>query len=130
MNTDEHRSGEVQFNAITEKVIGCAYTVHNARGCGFLEKVYENALAHELRKSGMAVAQQARIEVWYDGVCVGEYLADLLVEGLVITELKCVRSLEDVHWAQCLNYLKASGKKVGLPLNFAKPRLEIKRLMH
>lgn len=96
-------------------------------GCGFLEKVYENALAHELRKAGLSVEQQKSIAVWYDGINVGDYLADLLVEGQVIVELNVVKNLDEIHQAQCLNYLKATGLRVALLLNFAKPRIEIKR---
>ena len=75
------------FNPITEKVIGCAYTVSNVLGNGFLEKVYENALAHELRQSGLIVAQQFPIKVHYDGIIVGDYVADLLVEDCILVEL-------------------------------------------
>ena len=117
------------LNQITERVIGCAYAVSNALGCGFLEKVYENALVHELRKGGLRVEQQQAIEVNYDGVVVGDYVADLLVEGSVLIELKAVRALEDLHLAQCLNYLKATGLTVCLLLNFAKPKLEIRRVV-
>jgi GxxExxY protein len=94
---------ELEINAITQKVIGCAYTVSNHLGSGFLEKVYENALSHELRKSSLRLAQQHPIQVWYDGVTVGEFFADLVVEETVLVELKTVRSLEDAHLAQCLN---------------------------
>jgi len=117
------------LNQITERVIGCAYAVSNALGCGFLEKVYENALVHELRKGGLRVEQQQAIEVNYDGVVVGDYVADLLVEGSVLIELKAVRALEDLHLAQCLNYLQATGLTVCLLLNFAKPKLEIRRVV-
>jgi GxxExxY protein len=126
----EHLSGEQQkeLNAITEKIIGCAYTVSNTLGAGFLEKVYENALAHEARKAGLRVAPQHSIVVNYDGVVVGEYAADLLVEGKVIVELKAVKNLDDVHTAQCLNYLKATGLHVCLLINFGKPKVEVKRI--
>ena len=82
----------MEVNRITEKIIGCAYTVSN----GFLEKVYENALAHELRKAALRVSQQHGIKVLYDGVVVGEYVADLFVEGCVLVELKVVRALERI----------------------------------
>jgi GxxExxY protein len=117
-------------NKITETIIGCAYRVANGLGCGFLEKVYENALAHEVRKAGLSVEQQARIEVRYDGVLVGEYGADLLVEGLVIVEVKAINVVDDIHTAQCLNYLKASGLKICLLLNFGAPKLAIKRVVN
>ncbi len=114
---------------ITEKIIGCAYTVANTLGAGFLEKVYENALAHEIRKTGLDVKQQSPITVYYDGVVVGEYVADLVVENEVIVELKSAKSLDNVHMAQCLNYLKATGRKVCLLINFGSPRIELKRIV-
>jgi len=125
MHTDE-----AETNLVSERVIGGAFRVINALGAGFLEKVYENALAHELRKGGLAVVQQHGIVVRYDGIVVGEYAVDLLVEGCVIVELKVARALGEVHAAQCINYLKATGLQVCLLLNFAKPRLEIRRFKH
>jgi len=121
---------EEQFNQITEKIIGCAYRVGNTLGCGFLEKVYENALAHELKKSGFRVDQQKDIEVVYDGVSVGKFNADLLVEGVVLIELKAVKAFDDVHLAQCLNYLKATGLKLCLLINFGAPRVQVKRVVY
>jgi GxxExxY protein len=126
MNTDEHRE---EMDKITERVIGCAFTVSNKLGCGFLEKVYENALSLELRKSGLTAQQQQAIQVSYEGVVVGEFVADLLVEGRVLVELKAVQVLDDVHTAQCLNYLKATGLKICLLLNFGRPKLQIKRVV-
>ena len=117
MNADSHR-----LDRITEKIIGCAYQVANILGSGFLEKVCENALAIELTNARLAVAQQKSINVIYAGQIVGDYVADLLVEGSVLVELKATRSLDDIHMAQCLNYLKASGLKVCLPINLRKPR--------
>ncbi|MBF2005889.1 MAG: GxxExxY protein [Chlorogloeopsis fritschii C42_A2020_084] len=122
MDTDE-------LNRITQKVIGCAYTVSNVLGAGFLEKVYENALAHELRKAGFQVKQQYKIQVRYDGIVVGEYFVDLLVEECVLVELKAVRALDDGNFAQCLSYLKASQLRVCLLMNFGNPKVEIKRMM-
>ena len=90
-------------------------------------KVYENALAHELRKMGLAVAQQRGIVVTYDGIIVGEYAVDLLVEA-VLVELKAVKAFDDIHQAQCLNYLRASGMYLCLLLNFGKPCLDIRRV--
>ncbi|MEQ8848137.1 GxxExxY protein [Botrimarina sp.] len=115
------------LNQVTEQVIGAAFAVSNSLGAGFLEKVYENALCHELRKRGLHVEQQKSIQVVYDGIVVGAYVADLVVEGGVLVELKAVRSLDDVHAAQVLNYLKATGLTVGLLLNFGAPRVEVKR---
>lgn len=116
------------INKITEKIIGCSYTVSNVLGCGFLEKVYENSLAHELSKAGFKVLQQHEIKVFYDGVEVGKYVADLFVEDSVIVEVKAISGLDESQIAQCLNYLKATKLKVGLLINFGKPRIEIKRV--
>jgi GxxExxY protein len=118
------------LDKITEKIIGCAYQVSNTLGSGFLEKVYENALAHELRKSGLKAIQQCPIQVVYDGIIVGDYFADIFVEDCVLVELKTVKAVDDVHIAQCLNYLKATGLTVCLLLNFYTTKLEIKRIVH
>jgi GxxExxY protein len=118
------------LNALSERIIGCAFAVANGLGSGFLEKVYENALAHELRKAGLRVAQQQGVSVVYDDVIVGEYAADLLVEAAIVVELKAVRTLDDVHQAQCMNYLRATGMHLCLLLNFGRPRLEIRRIVH
>src|SRR5579859_2334245 len=91
------------LNQLTEKIIGCAYTVTNSLGSGFLEKVYENALACELQYIGLRVVQQKPIRIQYRDTLVGEYIADLLVEERVLVELKSVQALDDVHYAQCLN---------------------------
>jgi GxxExxY protein len=122
MDTDEHR-----LNQITEKIIGCAFRVANELGCGFLEKVYENAMAHELRKVGLKVSQQHPITILYDGVVVGDYFADLVVEEFVLVELKAVKDLDEIHQAQCINYLKATHFPVCLLFNFGKNRIRIKR---
>ena len=111
---------------ITELIIKAFYKVYNTLGYGFLEKVYRNALAIELRKLGLEVIPEARILVYYGGEVVGEYFADLLVAGIVIVELKAVKKLLEEHEAQLLNYLKATPYEVGLLLNFG-PRPEIKR---
>ena len=115
---------------ITEAVIGCAYRVANTLGCGFLEKVYQNALFHELRKNGLRVEQQKQIQVKYDGIVVGDYVADLLVEDFVLIELKAVKALDDIHTAQCLNYLRATNLMICLLFNFATPKLDIRRIVH
>ncbi len=120
---------EFDINKITEKIIGCAFRVSNTLGAGFLEKVYENALVHELRNNGLTVSQQHPITVYYDGTVVGEYFADLLVEGCVLVELKALTKLDESHLAQSLNYLKATGHQFGLLLNFGMPRIEIKRVV-
>ena len=126
MNADERRE---KLNRLSEKVIGCALKAGNALGAGFLEKVYENALAHELRKAGLQADQQHGIAVRYDGVVVGEYAADLLVADCLLVELKAVKAFDDVHLAQCLNYLKATGLNLCLLINFGTPKLEVKRIV-
>jgi GxxExxY protein len=118
-----------EADPLTERILGCAYTVANTLGCGFLEKVYENALCHELRKAGLAVSQQQGMEVHYDGIVVGVFAADLIVDRSVVIELKAVAALDATATAQCLNYLKATGLRVCLLLNFGKPKLEIRRLV-
>lgn len=127
MNTDEHRSSEARLSALSERIIGCAFRVSNSLGCGFLEKVYENALAHELRKDGLLVKQHEPIKVIYDGIAVGEYFADLLAADTIIVELKAAKEISEAFAAQCLNYLKATGLPLCLLLNFGKPRIDIKR---
>ena len=116
------------INGITEKIIGCAYRVSNSLGIGFVEKVYENALAHEIQISGLRVAQQAPIKVLYDGIVVGDFFADLLVEEKVLVELKAVSMLKDEHTAQSLNYLRASGLEICLLINFGTTKVQLKRL--
>jgi GxxExxY protein len=106
--------GDEATNAITEKIIGCAFRVRDRLKCGFLEKVYENAMVIELTKAGLRVRQQAPVPVYYDGIIVGDYVADLIVEDAVIVELKAVRSIDQIHVAQCLNYLAATGKQICL----------------
>jgi GxxExxY protein len=120
----------IDFDAITEFVIGRALVVSNTLRTGFLAKVYENALARELRTADFKIVQQHDMPVYYDGVVVGTYTADLLVENAVLIELKAVRALESVHKTQCLNYLKATGLRLCLLINFGNPRLEIKRVVN
>jgi|SRR5579859_162435 len=131
MNTDRGRKatiiGEAALNRLTEQIIGCAFAVHNVLGCGFAEKVYENAFIHELKKSGLNVLQQFKIDVIYDGVVVGEYIADAVVEGRVLLEIKAVSKFDDAHTAQCLNYLAATQLPICLLINFGR-RVEVKRL--
>ena len=126
MGTDKHRW---ETNKITETVIGAAYQVGNTLGSGFLEKVYENALAIEIRKSGLQAVQQHPINVKYEDAIVGEFVADLLVQTEVLIELKAVKALDEIHLAQCLNYLKATGLRICLLINFGNPKVEIKRIM-
>jgi len=111
---------------LTQKIIGCAYTVHNKLGPGFLEKVYENALRIELEKLGLVVKQQEPINVTYDGQVVGEYYADLWVDERVVVELKAAQTLVKQHEVQLVNYLTATGINNGLLLNFG-PSMQVKR---
>jgi len=117
-----------ELNALTEKGIGCAYKVSNGLGSGFLEKVYENALSHEISKTGLVVKQQHALKVWYDGALVGEYVADLIVEEKILVELKALKALDEIHQAQCINYLRATGYRICLLINFGKPRIEVRRI--
>ncbi|MFN2510419.1 MAG: GxxExxY protein [Pyrinomonadaceae bacterium] len=110
----------------TQKIIGCAYKVHNALGSGFLEKVYENALRIELEKLGLNIKQQEPINVTYEGQVVGEYYADLWVNGRVVIELKAIQTLTQRHEVQLVNYLTATGIDNGLLLNFG-PSVQVKR---
>ncbi len=117
---------QMKDEALTKKIIGCAFKVHNTLGAGFLEKVYENALRIELLKLGLAVKQQEPIKVYYEGQVVGDFYADLWVENRVIIELKAVRALSKEHEVQLVNYLTATGVDTGLLLNFG-PSVKIKR---
>jgi GxxExxY protein len=117
------------LHRLTQQAIGCAFQVSNALGSGFLEKVYENAFAHELRKADLRVAQQHAIAVLYDGVTVGEYVADLLIEDILLIELKAQRAVGHVETAQCLNFLKATGLPLCLLINFGPPRIEVRRII-
>ena len=123
MHTDKDR-----LNKITEAMIGCAFKVANKLGCGFMEKCYRNAMAIELRKLGLDVKTEHPIKVLYDGVVIGEYFADLLVEDSVIAELKAGKGIDDAHLAQCINYLAATQVPLGLLIHFGK-RVDVKRLV-
>lgn len=127
MDADERRS---RLDAITEQIIGCSFRVANGLGVGFNEKVYENSLAHETKKAGLSVEQQHAVKVHYDGVEVGSFVCDLLVEGCVLVELKAVSQLTNEHVAQCMNYLKATGLSVCLLINFGRSKIEIKRIVN
>jgi GxxExxY protein len=119
---------DVADTTVTRTIIGCAMKVSNTLGIGFLEKVYENALVIELRKAGLIVEQQKPIVVMYDDTSVGEFFADILVNGSIICELKATKAIDEVHQAQLLNYMKASGLTIGLLLNFGTSKLGIKRM--
>ena len=131
MNTDNINKEpmSIEKDALTGTIIGCAFKVSNTLGKGFLEKVYENALAIEIKSSGINCEQQKPIHVAYRGVMVGDYYADILLDGQVIIEIKAAKAFEDVHKAQLINYLKATGIHRGLLLNFGTPKLGILRLV-
>jgi GxxExxY protein len=112
---------------LTRQIIGCSFDVLNELGAGFLESVYEKALHIALLESGLAVERQKPIEVLFRSQVVGDFYADLFVEGKVLIELKAVKAIAPEHQAQVINYLNATGVSVGLLINFGNPRLEYKR---
>jgi len=111
------------------QIVGIAMQVHKELGHGFLEKVFENAMSVLFRKNGLPVQQQHPIAVTYYGEIIGDYIADFLVDGKVIVELKSVDSIRDVHRAQAINYLRATGIELAIILNFGKEKLEYERLV-
>jgi GxxExxY protein len=118
------------FEGLSRKIIGAAIEVHTALGPGFLENIYEEALKLELSEHKLNFETQKEIQIEYLGVAIGIHRLDLVVENQIIVELKAVKEFTDVHYAQLRSYLKATGLKVGLLLNFAKPTLEIKRVVN
>jgi GxxExxY protein len=125
MNENEN----IIYKELSYKIIELALEVHNELGCGFLEKVYENALMLLLDREGIPVRQQAPADVHFQGKVVGQYFADILVDNKLILELKTVDVIANIHKAQVLNYLRATRLKLGLILNFGKPRFEYQRLV-
>jgi GxxExxY protein len=125
MNTDE----QGYLDSLTERVLAAIFEVSNTLGAGFLEKVYERALLKELDLREIHATAQVSFAVNYKGQYVGEYFADILVEDVLVVELKCVERLANEHTAQCLNYLRASGRTVCLLVNFQKPKVEWKRIV-
>jgi len=117
------------MNALSRAIIGAAQTVSSRLGYGFLEKVYENALALEVRKLGFRVEQQRPVHVYYEGEIVGDYVPDLTVEDRLIVEIKAISALDRIQRAQCLNYLRATNHRLCLLLNFGQPRLEVARIV-
>jgi GxxExxY protein len=126
MNTIENRDSS---NELTSRILQCAFRVSNALGAGFLEKVYENALAMEFRDEGMSVLQQPRVDVLYKGCVVGEYVADIIVNDEIVVEVKALPALQTSHESQAMNYLRGTGLKVSLLLNFGRPRIEYRRIV-
>ena len=120
---------ELLLQELTDRVLNAAVTVHRGMGPGFLESLYEAALVHELTKRGHAVERQKPIPVLYDGVVIGEHRLDLLIDGSVVVELKACKAIEDIHLATARSYLKATGCRVALVVNFAEPKLGIRRIV-
>ena len=125
MNTNTRQ----ELDALSSKIIGCAFHVSNSLGCGFLEKVYENAMAVEFRSTGIEFTQQASYLVRHKGEVVGEYMPDLIVADSIVVEIKALDALNTIHHAQCMNYLRATNMRICLLLNFGLPRVEMKRIV-
>jgi GxxExxY protein len=117
----------MEYEELTEEIIGCAYNVYNRMGFGFLESVYEKSLLIELSQAGLSADSQKPITVFYDGEIVGDFAADIIVDDTIILELKSVRRIAKAHEIQLVNYLVATGKPVGLLINFGEHKVEIKR---
>lgn len=111
------------YSEMTDKIINSFYKVYNVLGYGFLEKVYENALVIELKSAGFKVLQQQNIKVYYENQVVGDYYADIVVNDLIILEIKAAEGLRDENKAQLINYLKATNKEIGLLFNFGKNQI-------
>ena len=126
MDTNEN---EILYKDLSYKIVGVAMRVHSKLGYGFLEKVYENALMVLFRREGIEAKQQAPITVYFEEEAVGNYYADILVEDKVILEIKSVENIIDAHIAQTLNYLKATGLRLAIILNFSKEKLKYKRIV-
>ncbi len=116
------------YDALVDSIVSCAYKVSRTLGCGFLEKVYENSLNIELTAAGLNIETQKMIKVHYEGQIVGDYYADMIVEDEIVVELKAVKAIENIHFAQCQNYLKATGKKLGLVINFGEEKVKVRRV--
>jgi len=121
--------GSIVYRELSYKIIELALEVHNELGCGFLEKVYENALMVLFERENIPARQQAAADVYFQERVIGQYFADILVDNKMILELKTVETITNVHKAQVLNYLRATGLKLGLIMNFAKPKFEYQRLV-
>ncbi len=123
------QEGKLLFPEESYRIKAACIAVHAELGCGFLEKVYEKALAHELRRRGFRVREQAAFQVFYDRTLVGDYVVDLLVDGKFIIEIKATEQPHPVHKAQLINYLKASGLTLGFPVNFGRQYFEFERVV-
>ncbi len=121
------KEGGMEHGALTEKIIGCAYRIYNTMGFGYLESVYEKCMLIELEQTGLRAQAQHPIEVRYNGIPVGDFIADIMIEDTVIVELKSLRSLNPAHEVQLVNYLVATDKPVGLLLNVGESKVDVKR---
>ena len=121
---------ELEHKELTDKIIGAAIEVHKQLGPGFIESFYEKTLMIELRKCDLQVKAQKEVIVKYDGIEVGRHRLDIFVEETIVIELKAIKDLEDIHFAIVKSYLKSVGKRHGLLLNFAKVKLEVKRVIY
>jgi GxxExxY protein len=124
------KHGEFLYGDLSNKIIELAIKIHKRLGPGFIEKIYEKALSLEFKKANIKFVAQKVIKLEYEGILLGEQRVDFLIEDKIIVELKAVAELINIHQAQMISYLKAVNKKVGLLLNFARPQLEIKRIMN
>ena len=127
MNGHYDELNPVENDPLTEKIIGCAIKIHRVLGPGFLENIYHQALAHELNKGGLSYVSEARMKVIYDGIVLGDYVADFLVEKRVVVELKAVEVLVKTHEIQLVNYLCAVKCDLGLLINFGGSKIQVKR---
>ena len=126
-NLSQPGGGNMEYRELTEKIIGCAYRVYNRMGFGFLESVYEKCMLIELKKVGLDSDSQKPIKVYYDDEIVGDFVADIIVNDTIILELKSVRHVIRAHEVQLVNYLVATGKPIGLLLNFGERKVDVKR---
>ncbi len=126
MDTNKEK---IIYKDLSFKIVGLAMMVHSKLGYGFLEKIYENALMVLLGREGIRAKQQSPVTVYFEGEVVGDYYVDILVEDIIILELKAVEKIIDVHKAQTLNYLKATGLQLAILLNFGKEKLEYERFV-
>jgi len=121
---------EQEINEASNKIIGCAIKIHKALGPGFVEKIYSQAMAYELEKEKIEFLREKSIRIEYESVLLGEQRLDFLVEDEIVLEIKAAYEINNFHIAQTLSYLKAAGKRLGLILNFSRPRLQIKRVVN
>jgi len=121
---------EYKYSELTSKIIGCAMTVHRALGNGFQEVIYQRALEIEMTDNGIAFSREHEMPIYYKNQQIGTRRVDFLVEGVVSVELKAIIKMEDVHFAQAINYLEAYDLEVGLLINFGAKSLEFKRLLN